>query len=98
MKLTNRQEWLIEKVVSKIMKIDPEAIVKVTLDTYEDEDVDIRVYTNKTSSEIHEQTVPLTLDILDDEGFYILVIPCQRLITINGKKWRCEINYDIFER
>ena len=90
MKLTNRQEWLIEKVVSKIMKIDPEAIVKVTLDTYEDEDVDIRVYTNKTSSEIHEQTVPLTLDILDDEGFYILVIPLPKktLSTPDNHQWK----------
>ncbi|MFQ6039418.1 MAG: hypothetical protein ACE5PV_01075 [Candidatus Poribacteria bacterium] len=84
MKLTNRQEWLIEKVVSKIMKIDPKAFVKVTLDTYEDEDVDIRVYTNKTSSEIYEQTVPLTLDILDDEGFYILVIALPKESLVNA--------------
>jgi len=78
MKLTSKENYLINQVVSKINNIDAEAIVKITLDTIEDEDVNILVFTDKSAMEILRNTSRMTVDILTDDGLNILVLPMKK--------------------
>ncbi len=78
MKLSNKEELLVEKVVRKIKEIDPESIVKIRLDTIEDVDTDLLVYTDKSAMDILQKTVRLTIDILAEEGFHIGVLPMRK--------------------
>ena len=78
MALTNKENYLINQVVSKINNIDPEAFVKITLDTIEDEDVDILVFTDKNAMEILQNTSRMTVDILTDNGLNIIVLPMKK--------------------
>lgn len=80
MKLSNSEEWFVEEVITKIKKIDPESIVKIRLDTVEDVDVDILVYTDKSTMEILRGTAGLTAEILSEKGFHIGVLPIKKEI------------------
>jgi hypothetical protein len=73
-KLSPREQALVNKVLQKIKGFDPQAIVKVADDTIEHEGVLILVYTDKSSLEIIQHIVPCTGDILADEDFDILVV------------------------
>lgn len=82
-KLSPREQALVNKVIQKIKGFDPQAIVKVADDTVADdtiehEDVLILVYTDKSSLEIIQHIVPCTGDILADEDLDILVVPEDR--------------------
>ena len=78
MQLTYRENVLIEKVIQKIKEFDPQAIVDISDDTIEHEDILLFVYTDKPSLEIIHHTSPCLVDILMHEELDILVIPRDR--------------------
>ena len=71
MSLSLRAEHLIRQVVDKIKSIDPDSVLMVTLDTHEDEDLNILVHTKVDSLDLYKQTSRLTVDILVNEGLNI---------------------------
>lgn len=81
-------DFWVDRVESRIREIDPEAVTVVTRDTYEDEDVDILVYsdTEEMSLRIGAETSNLTTDVLCDEGYNILVLPMVKSDEKMGKK------------
>ena len=78
MKLSHKEDLLVERVIEKIKEIDPAARVKVSFDTVENEDVVILVYTDKSTLEIVRHTAPYTVDIAAHEGLDIVVLPMDR--------------------
>lgn len=78
MKLTLGEHELVDRVIQHIKEFDPQAIVKVTDDTIEHEDVFIIVYTDKPSLDIIQHIGPYTTDILMNEDLDILVVPEDR--------------------
>lgn len=78
MKLSNKEELLVDKVIGKIKEIAPASIVKIQLDTIEDTDVDILVYTDKSAMDILRHTAGLMVEILAEEGFHIGVLPIKK--------------------
>ncbi|MFQ6043358.1 MAG: hypothetical protein ACE5PV_21100 [Candidatus Poribacteria bacterium] len=78
MRLSNKEELLVGRVIGKIKEIAPASIVKIQLDTIEGTDVDILVYTDKSAMDILRHTAGLTLEILANEGFHIGVLPIKR--------------------
>ena len=75
MSLSLRAEHLVQQVVDKIKSLDPDSVVMVTLDTREDEDLNILVHTKMDSLDLYKQTSRLTVDILVDEGLNIGIRP-----------------------
>jgi hypothetical protein len=78
MKLSHKEDLLVERVIEKIKEIDPAARVKVSFDTVENEDVVILVYTDKSTLDIVRHTAPYTVDIAAHEGLDIVVLPMDR--------------------
>ena len=78
MKLSHKEELLVERVINKIKQVDPTAEVKVTFDTLEDEDLIILVYTDQSTLDIVRHTAPDTVDIAAHNGLDILVLPRAR--------------------
>ena len=74
MSLSLRAEHFVQQVVDKIKSVDPDSIVMVTLDTHEDEDLNILVHTDKDIFDLFKQTSRLTIDILVDEGLNIGIL------------------------
>lgn len=80
----------ITEVISLIKDMCPEAIIKVSKDTFEKEDADLRVYVPKDKSdEIYDTAVELTTDILTEEGYHIVLLmrdledyPEKRLVAV----------------
>jgi len=78
MKLSHREDLLVERVINKVKEIDPTAHVQVTFDAIEDEDVVILVYTDQPTLAIVRHTAPDTVDIAAHHGLDILVLPRDR--------------------
>jgi hypothetical protein len=78
MKLSHKEDLLVERVIKKIKEVDPTADVQVTFDAIEDEDVVILVYTDKSTLDIVHHTAPDTIDIAAHNGLDILVLPRDR--------------------
>ena len=78
MNLSPKEELLVERVINKIKEVDPKAMVKVTFDTIEHEDVVILVYTDKSTLDIVRHTASDTVDIAAHDGLDILVLPRDR--------------------
>ena len=78
MNLSPKEELLVERVINKIKEVDPKAVVKVTFDTIEHEDVVILVYTDKSTLDIVRHTAYDTVDIAAHDGLDILVLPRDR--------------------
>ncbi len=81
MQLNPKTDALVKRVIRKIKEADPHAVVHVTFDTLEQEDVLLLVYTDKPTLDIVRQTAPVTVDIAVHEGFDIVVLPMDRAKT-----------------
>ena len=69
----DRLEILVDKVYNQIREIAPKAVIRVTRDTFEDEDID---YTSSDLvPKVNDATVKMVVDILAEEGYHILVLP-----------------------
>ena len=72
----DRLEILVDQVCTQIKEIDPDAAIRVTRDTFEDEDIDVLVYTSSDLiPKMSDETARLAVDILAEEGYHILVLP-----------------------
>lgn len=71
MSLSLRTEHIVQQAVDYIKSLDPDSVAMVTLDTYEDEDLNILVHTKMDSLELYQKTSRLTIDILVEEGLNI---------------------------
>ena len=72
----DRIELWVDRVCDKIKEADPVAVIEVTRDTYEDEDIDINVFTSAGRiREIEKATNPVASEALINEGYNILVLP-----------------------
>ncbi len=71
MSLSLRAEHIVQEVVDHIKSLDPDSIVMVSLDTREDEDLNILVHTQMDSFDLYKQTSRFTIDILVEEGLNI---------------------------
>ncbi|MBI4640972.1 MAG: hypothetical protein HY731_09770 [Candidatus Tectomicrobia bacterium] len=78
MRLSYKEELLVEGVIQRVKEVDPQATVKVTFDSVEDEDIVILVYTDKATLDIVRHTAPLTIDIAAHEGLDIIVLPMDK--------------------
>ena len=71
MSLRLRAERIVQEVVDYIKSLDPDSIVMVSLDTREDEDLNILVHTQMDAFDLYKQTSRFTIDILVEEGLNI---------------------------
>ena len=78
MQLSPKEEALVKRVIQKIKEVDPHAVVQMTFDTLEHEDVLILVYTDKPTLDIVRHTTPHTVDIAVHEGLDIVVLPMDK--------------------
>jgi hypothetical protein len=78
MQLSPNEKTLVNRVIRKIKEIDSDAVVQITLDTLEHEDVLLLVYTDKPTFDIVRHTTPETVDIAVHEGLDIVVLPLDK--------------------
>ena len=72
----DRLEFWIDQVCDKIKEVDPDAVIEISRDTFEDEDIDVNVYT------VVDKVLPIDYSTnrvvsraLIEEGHNILVLP-----------------------
>jgi len=83
----DRLEFWIDQVCDKIKEVDPDAVIEISRDTFEDEDIDVNVYTEVDKVlPIGYSTNRVTSKALVEEGYNILVLPMVKSDKRIGKK------------
>ena len=77
----DRLDYWVDKVCSEVKKIDPTAVIRISKDTIEDEDIDIDVYvpTGK-KRQVQRKMSEMTSKILTKEGYNILALAMDKSI------------------
>ncbi len=71
----NRLEYWVSEICSVAKEFDPDAVIHITKDTIEDEDIDVKVYMPKEKKwELQQQLSKMTSQILMKEGYNILAL------------------------
>jgi len=71
----DKLEYWISEVCSEAKRFEPNAMIHITKDTIEDEDIDINVYVPKENKwELQKRLSKMTSQILMKEGYNILAL------------------------
>jgi hypothetical protein len=72
---SNRLEYWVSEICSEAKRFDPNAVIYITKDTIEDEDIDVKVYVPKEKKwELQQRLSKMTSQILMKEGYNILAL------------------------
>ena len=79
----DRLEFWLDQVCDTIKEVDPDAVIEISRDTFEDEDIDVNVYTAVDKVfPVSSSTNRVVSRALIDEGYNILVLP---MVKSDGK-------------
>lgn len=71
----DRLEHWISEICSEVKQFEPNAVIHITKDTIEDEDIDIKVYVPEEKTwELQKRLSRITSQILTKEGYNILAL------------------------
>lgn len=71
----DRLEYWVSEICSEAKRFEPNAMIHITKDTIEDEDIDINIYVPKEKKrELREKLAEITSQILMKEGYNILAL------------------------
>jgi len=71
----DRLEYWVSEICSEAKQFDPNAVIYMTKDTIEDEDIDVKVYVPKEKKwELQQRLSKMTSQILMKEGYNILAL------------------------
>ena len=65
----------VEEVIAAIRSYDATAIIRVTKDTYEGEDVYLYVHTDRDSVDLLRHVAEVTVRLSEEQGFHAIVLP-----------------------
>ena len=83
----DRLEFWIDQVCDKIKEVDPDAVIEISRETFEDEDIDVNVYIEVDKVlPIDYSTNRVVSKALVEEGYNILVLPMVNSDKRIGKK------------
>ena len=74
----------VEEVISSIKAYDPFAIVRVTRDTYEQEDLYLYVYTDRDSVDLLRHVTEVTIRLSVEDDFHVIVLPMKRSEAVSS--------------
>lgn len=83
----DRLDYWVNEVCSKIKKIEPTAVISISKDTIEDEDIDVDVYVPaEKKRQVQRKMSEMTTEILTKEGYNILSLAMDKSILNKEKK------------
>ena len=97
----DKLDYWVDKVCSEVKKIDPTAVIRISKDTIEDEDIDIDVYVPEGKKrQVQKKMSEMTSKILTKEGSNILALAMDKSLLAALFNDRCddEIAHIVLER
>jgi hypothetical protein len=71
----DRLEYWVSEICSEAKRFNPNAIIHITKDTIEDEDIDVHIYVPKEKKgKLQHRLSEMTMHILTEEGYNILAL------------------------
>lgn len=81
----DRLDYWVNKVCSEIKKTEPTAVISISKDTIEDEDIDIDVYVPaEKKRQVQKKMSEMTSKILTKEGYNLLVLAMDKSLLASS--------------